>query len=154
MSLDNIFRVLRVKEPLSEIFLTFNLTSWLLQSHSSLSQDGPGESHLFIRVVHRLIVDAKPGFHGSIPNGSNPLEVDVNAQYKDFEHHYTYIICRTFIVWLIFPRLGLFYGGLSSRKAALAILFQSFLVAAVITFQARLSHRLGPCPLGIESVKQ
>jgi hypothetical protein len=61
---------------------------------------------LFIWVVHRLIVDAKPVFHGSIPNGGNPQEVDVNAQYKGFEYHYTCIICCTFIVWLHLHRLA------------------------------------------------
>lgn len=31
--------------------------------------------------------------------------------------------------------LGFFYGGLARRKSALTLLFQSFMVTAVITFQ-------------------
>jgi Amt family ammonium transporter len=63
------------------------------------------------------------------------LEVDVNAQYLGFEYHYTYLIFCGFIVWLIIPGIGLLYGGLARRKSALALLFQSLMVGAVITFQ-------------------
>jgi Amt family ammonium transporter len=38
-------------------------------------------------------------------------------------------------VWLIIPGIGLLYGGLARRKSALALLFQSLMVAAVTTFQ-------------------
>ena len=44
------------------------------------------------------------------------------------------MICGIF-VWLIIPGLGLLYGGLSRRKSALALLFQSFMVSAVTTLQ-------------------
>ncbi|ORY59171.1 ammonium transporter AmtB-like domain-containing protein [Pseudomassariella vexata] len=55
-----------------------------------------------------------------MPDGGNPLEIDVNAH---------------FIVWLIIPGIGLLYGGMARRKSALSLLFQSMMVAAVITFQ-------------------
>ncbi|KAK7744233.1 hypothetical protein SLS53_003754 [Cytospora paraplurivora] len=64
-----------------------------------------------------------------MPNGGNPLEVDVNAQYVGYEYNYTYI------VWLIIPGIGLLYGGIARRESALALLFQSFMVGAVSTFQ-------------------
>lgn len=70
-----------------------------------------------------------------MPDGGNPLEVDVNAQYDGWEWNYTYLIFCAFIVWLIIPGIGLLYGGLARRKSALALLFQSFMVAAVITLQ-------------------
>jgi len=57
--------------------------------------------------------------------------VDVNLQYTGFEYHYTYLIFCGFIVWLIIPGLGFFYGGLARRKSALALMFQSLMVAAV-----------------------
>ncbi|KAL2349779.1 methylammonium permease 3 [Cryomyces antarcticus] len=76
-----------------------------------------------------------PVFNSFIPNGGNPLEVDVNAQYVGFEHHYVYLVFCGFIVWLIIPGIGLMYGGLARRKSSLALLFQSLLVAAVTTFQ-------------------
>ena len=38
-------------------------------------------------------------------------------------------------MWLIIPGLGFLYGGLSRRKSALAMLFQSLMVSAVTTFQ-------------------
>ncbi|KAF7512847.1 hypothetical protein GJ744_011950 [Endocarpon pusillum] len=77
----------------------------------------------------------QPAFDESMPTGGNPLEVDVNAQYSGFEYHYIYLVFCSFIVWLIIPGLGFLYGGLSRRKSALAMLFQSLLVAAVVTFQ-------------------
>ena len=76
-----------------------------------------------------------PVFNASIPNGGDPLLVDVNAQYVGFEYHYTYLVFCGFIVWLIIPGIGLLYGGLARRKSALALLFQSLMVAAVTTFQ-------------------
>ncbi|KAH8899861.1 methylammonium permease 3 [Thozetella sp. PMI_491] len=76
-----------------------------------------------------------PSFNESIPDGGNPLEVDVNAQYVGFEYNYTYLIFCGFIVWLIIPGIGLLYGGLSRRKSALTMLFQSLMVGAVTTFQ-------------------
>ena len=67
--------------------------------------------------------------------GGNPLEIDVNAQYVGLEFQHVYIAACCFIVWLIIPGIGFLYGGLSRRKSALALLFQSFMVAATITFQ-------------------
>ncbi|POS75167.1 hypothetical protein DHEL01_v206430 [Diaporthe helianthi] len=76
-----------------------------------------------------------PSYNESMPTGGNPLEMDVNAQYVGFEYNYTYLIFCAFIVWLIIPGIGLLYGGLAHRKSALALLFQSLMVAAVTTFQ-------------------
>jgi Amt family ammonium transporter len=77
----------------------------------------------------------QPSFNSSEPKGGDPLLVDVNAQYAGLEYHYTYLIFCGFIVWLIIPGIGLLYGGLARRKSALALLFQSLMVAAVTTFQ-------------------
>src|SRR3569833_1714989 len=79
--------------------------------------------------------DSVPAYNESEPWGGNPLEVDVNAQYTGFEYHYTYLVFCGFIVWIIIPGIGLLYGGLARRKSALALLFQSFMVAAVTTVQ-------------------
>ncbi|KUI53023.1 Ammonium transporter 1 [Cytospora mali] len=76
-----------------------------------------------------------PSYDASDPTGGNPLEVDVNAQYVGYEYNYTYIIFCSYIVWLIIPGIGLLYGGIARRKSALALLFQSFMVGAVTTFQ-------------------
>ncbi|KAI3393390.1 hypothetical protein diail_4319 [Diaporthe ilicicola] len=76
-----------------------------------------------------------PSYNESMPNGGDPLEMDVNAQYVGFEYNYTYLIFCGFIVWLIIPGIGLLYGGLARRKSALALLFQSLMVGAVTTFQ-------------------
>ncbi|KAJ5159872.1 uncharacterized protein N7482_006876 [Penicillium canariense] len=76
-----------------------------------------------------------PVYNASIPNGGDPLKVDVNAQYVGFEWNYTYIVFCGFIVWLIIPGIGLFYSGLARRKSALALLFQSLMIVAVTTFQ-------------------
>lgn len=74
---------------------------------------------------------SKPAYNASAPNGGNPLQVDVNAQYAGFEFNYAYIVFCGFIVWLIIPGIGLLYGGLARRKSALALLFQSLMVVAV-----------------------
>ncbi|KAJ5121227.1 uncharacterized protein N7515_009188 [Penicillium bovifimosum] len=76
-----------------------------------------------------------PVYNASLPTGGDPLKVNVNLQYAGVEWNYVYIILCSFIVFLIIPGLGLFYGGLTRRKSALALLFQSFMVVAVITFQ-------------------
>ncbi|KAH8912952.1 ammonium transporter [Coniochaeta sp. PMI_546] len=76
-----------------------------------------------------------PSYDDAHPDGGNPQEVDVNAQYVGVEHNYTYLVFCAFIVWLIIPGIGLLYGGLARRKSALALLFQSLMVAAVTTFQ-------------------
>ncbi|KAK7914164.1 hypothetical protein PG985_011867 [Apiospora marii] len=76
-----------------------------------------------------------PTFNPSEPTGGNPLEVDVNAQYAGYEWHYTYLAACAFVVWPILPGIGLLYGGLARRTSALSLLFQSFMVGAVVTFQ-------------------
>jgi len=78
---------------------------------------------------------AVPEYDPSQPNGGDSLEVDVNAQYAGVEVHYIYIMICAFLVWMIIPGIGLLYGGLARRKSALALLFQSFMVIAVVTFQ-------------------
>ncbi|KAI9732301.1 MAG: hypothetical protein M1834_001508 [Cirrosporium novae-zelandiae] len=80
-------------------------------------------------------MSSAPVYNASEPNGGNPLEVDINAQYAGNEFHYVYIVILGFIVWLIIPGIGLLYGGMARRKSALALLFQSLLVGAVTTFQ-------------------
>ncbi|KAK3053653.1 hypothetical protein LTR09_005397 [Extremus antarcticus] len=60
---------------------------------------------------------------------------DVNAQYAGLGFHYVYLILCAFIVWLIIPGIGLLYGGLARRKSSLSLLFQSFMVTSVVTFQ-------------------
>ena len=77
----------------------------------------------------------QPSFNESLPQGGNPQEVDVNAQYVGYEYNYSYLVFCGYIVWLIIPGLGLLYGGLARRKSALALLFQSLMVGAVTTFQ-------------------
>lgn len=61
--------------------------------------------------------------------------MDVNAPFVGLEYHYTYIMFCGFIVWFIIPGIGLLYGGLARRKSALALLFQSLMVIAVVTVQ-------------------
>jgi Amt family ammonium transporter len=76
----------------------------------------------------------------------------VNAQYAGLEFHYVYLAVCSFLVWFIVPGqsyttfqvsvkswllmrgptgIGLLYSGLSRRKSALAMLFQSFMVFGV-----------------------
>ncbi|KAK8104593.1 uncharacterized protein PG998_011626 [Apiospora kogelbergensis] len=76
-----------------------------------------------------------PSFNESMPAGGNSLETDVNAQYAGYEWNYTYLITCAFVVWPILPGIGLLYGGLARRTSALSLLFQSFMVGAVVTFQ-------------------
>lgn len=70
-----------------------------------------------------------------MPNGGNTLEMDVNAQFGTFEYHWVYVLICAFFVFMIIPGVGLLYGGLSRRRSALAMLFQSFMITAVVTFQ-------------------
>lgn len=70
-----------------------------------------------------------------MPEGGNPLETDVNAQYTGFVADYAYVVVCGYLVWLIIPGIGLLYGGLARRKSALSLLFQSLLVTAVTTIQ-------------------
>jgi Amt family ammonium transporter len=76
-----------------------------------------------------------PAFNASIPNGGNPEEVNVNAQYAGFEFHYVYQVLMGCLVMLIIPGIGLLYGGMARRKSALAMIYQSLTVLAVVTFQ-------------------
>lgn len=79
----------------------------------------------------------QPEYNPSQPWGgdSSDLETDVNAQYTGYEYNYIYLIICAFLVWLIIPGIGLLYGGLSRRKSGLSLLFQSLMVASVVTFQ-------------------
>jgi Amt family ammonium transporter len=70
-----------------------------------------------------------------MPNGGNPQEIDVNAQYVGYEWHYIYQVIMGMLVFLIVPGIGLLYGGMARRKSALAMIFQSMTVMAVCTFQ-------------------
>jgi Amt family ammonium transporter len=76
-----------------------------------------------------------PVFNSSIPNGGNPLEMDVNLPYVGLEFHYVYQVIMGALVFLIVPGIGLLYGGMCQRKSALAMIFQSLSVMAIITFQ-------------------
>lgn len=88
-------------------------------------------------LVIALLIDCslQPTFNPEQANGGNPQLVNVNAQWAGIEFNYVYMIIESFLVFLIIPGIGLFYGGLSRRKSALAMLFQSILVIAVCTFQ-------------------
>jgi Amt family ammonium transporter len=76
-----------------------------------------------------------PSFNSSIPNGGNPEEVDVNAQYTGYEWEYVYQVIMGCLVFVIVPGIGLLYGGMSRRKSALAMIFQAWTVMAVCSFQ-------------------
>ena len=45
----------------------------------------------------------QPTFNASIPDGGNPLEVDVNAPYVGLEFHYVYQLIMGGLVFLIIP---------------------------------------------------
>ncbi|PGH19550.1 hypothetical protein AJ80_03886 [Polytolypa hystricis UAMH7299] len=77
----------------------------------------------------------EPTFNETISNGGNPQEMDVNAPYAGSEFQYVYIMVCSFLVWMIIPGIGLLYSGLARRKSALSLLFQSFMILAVVTFQ-------------------
>ncbi|KAB8273289.1 ammonium transporter AmtB-like domain-containing protein [Aspergillus minisclerotigenes] len=78
---------------------------------------------------------AQPVYNASMPEGGDPTRVDVNAQYAGLEYNYIYITACTFIVFLILPGIAFLYSGLTRRKSALALLFQGFMILAVVTFQ-------------------
>jgi Amt family ammonium transporter len=61
--------------------------------------------------------------------------MDVNAPYIGLEWEYVYQVILGCMVFLIVPGIGLLYGGMTRRKSALAMIFQSMTVMAVITFQ-------------------
>jgi Amt family ammonium transporter len=73
----------------------------------------------------------KPEFDAAKPNGGNPDIENVNTQYQGLEYHYIYMMIMAYLVWLIIPGIGFLYSGLSRRKSALAMLFQSFAVMGV-----------------------
>ncbi|KAF9894701.1 hypothetical protein FE257_006591 [Aspergillus nanangensis] len=70
-----------------------------------------------------------------MPQGGNPVEVDVNLPFAGLEYHYIYILLCTFVVFFILPGIGFLYSGLARRKAALSFFFQALMILAVITFQ-------------------
>lgn len=61
--------------------------------------------------------------------------MDVNTTFVGVEFQSVYIAICSFVVFLIIPGIGFLYGGLARRKSALALLFQSMMVTATITFQ-------------------
>lgn len=71
----------------------------------------PNMSGVFLR--HEAVVSE---YCENMPDGGNPLAVDVNAQYACLEFHYVYQILMAFFVFLIVPGLGLLYGGTSQRS--------------------------------------
>jgi Amt family ammonium transporter len=76
-----------------------------------------------------------PEYDESKPNGGNSLDENVNAQYAGMEIHYVYLMIMAFLVWLIIPGIGMLYSGLSRRRSALSMLFQSLMVLGVVCFQ-------------------
>jgi len=76
-----------------------------------------------------------PEFDPAKPNGGNPDVENINLQYTGLEFHYIYLMIMAFLVFLIIPGIGFLYSGLSRRKSALSMLFQSFAVMGVVTFQ-------------------
>ncbi|KAK7529709.1 ammonium transporter MepA [Phyllosticta paracitricarpa] len=76
-----------------------------------------------------------PEFNSSEPKGGDPTMINVNSIYTGIEFHYIWLMCCSVFVFLIIPGIGLLYGGLARRKSSLALLFQSFMVMAVTTFQ-------------------
>lgn len=76
----------------------------------------------------------QPTYDPSSPTRGSPEIVDVNAQYSGLESHHIYLVVCGFLVWLIFPCVGLLYGGLAGGKSALSMLFQSIMIAAITTF--------------------
>ncbi|KAK5651381.1 hypothetical protein OQA88_12538 [Cercophora sp. LCS_1] len=82
-----------------------------------------------------VLTSFQPVYDENDPWGGNPLEVDVNTTFVGVEFQSVYIAFCSFVVFLIIPGIGFLYGGLARRKSALALLFQSMVVTATITFQ-------------------
>jgi Amt family ammonium transporter len=76
-----------------------------------------------------------PVYNASIPDGGNPLEVDVNAPYLHLEFHMVYQLIMGGLVFLIIPGIGLLYGGMARRKSSLAMIFQSMTIMSLCTVQ-------------------
>lgn len=100
-----------------------------------------------------------PELNETLPlNGGDPRLMDVNAIYQATGYHAVWIMACTAVVWPIIPGIGLLYGmlllirdnllqvlitqtgGLARRKASLALLWQSFMVCGVISFQWLVPH--------------
>ncbi|KAF5118158.1 hypothetical protein DV454_000639 [Geotrichum candidum] len=61
----------------------------------------------------------------------------------------TFILLCTFLVFIITPGIGMFYGGMLRRKNILTILFQTYAITAVITIQWYLmGYSLATSPTG------
>ncbi|KAH7063472.1 ammonium transporter AmtB-like domain-containing protein [Macrophomina phaseolina] len=76
-----------------------------------------------------------PEYDSSEPKGGDPTATNVNAVYTGLEFHYIWLMVCACLVFMIIPGIGLLYGGLARRKSSLSLLFQSFMVMAVTTFQ-------------------
>ncbi|KIW32449.1 uncharacterized protein PV07_03995 [Cladophialophora immunda] len=82
-----------------------------------------------------VAVPVAPEFNSSMANGGNPQVIDVNLPYTGLEYHYVYQVIMGCLVFVIVPGIGLLYGGMTRRKSALAMVFQSLTVMAVCSFQ-------------------
>jgi Amt family ammonium transporter len=91
-----------------------------------------GQGNLAVANMSTIVL---PEYDPSTPAGGNPLAMDVNAKFQNLEFHAVYQMLMACFVFLIIPGLGLLYGGLSERKSALSMMFQSLAVISVITFQ-------------------
>ncbi|PUU79894.1 ammonium transporter MepA [Tuber borchii] len=81
-------------------------------------------------------VNALPVLNESLPlTGGDPRTLDVNQPYQAVGYHAVWVMACTALVWPIIPGIGFLYGGLARRNASLGLLWQSFLVSAVISFQ-------------------
>lgn len=92
---------------------------------------GPKYVLVLLDVKTHHLSPEQPVYNASMPEGGDPLTVDVNAQFVGYEYNYVYIVACTFIVFMILPGIGLLYSGLTRRKSAMALLFQAFMVLAV-----------------------
>lgn len=77
---------------------------------------------------------------------ASTLEEDMaSMNYSDT----TFVIVCSFLVYLITPGIGMFYGGMLRRKNILSILFQSYAVTAVVSIQWYLiGYSLATSPTG------
>lgn len=76
-----------------------------------------------------------PVYNASLPDGGDPLTVDVNAPYVNLEFHMVYQLIMGGLVFLIIPGIGLLYGGMARRKSSLAMIFQSITIMSLCTVQ-------------------
>lgn len=76
-----------------------------------------------------------PVYNASLPDGGNPLEMDINAPYLNLEFHMVYQLIMGGLVFLIIPGIGLLYGGMARRKSSLAMIFQSLTIMSLCTVQ-------------------